>query len=105
MATDNPGGERKIEKMDLTIEEIISDYKRAAWKAWKLTSTTGMMENLALEADPVVRLGVAWNPQTSHKVLEMLSNDEDVRVNRAAKTQLSERDEALIVVAGRGKED
>lgn len=79
--------------MDLTIEEIISDYKRAAWKAWKLTSTTGMMENLALEADPVVRLGVAWNPQTSNETLRMLSNDEDKRVKNAANTQISERNQ------------
>ena len=81
--------------MELTTEDLISNYKHGALKAWKLTSTSGMMENLSMESDPCVRLGVAWNPQTQERILKILTNDEDPRVKMAATLHL----------AGRGKEE
>lgn len=74
-----------------TNDEAISPHNKEAWKAWKLTSTPRMMEELAIDSDPVVRLGVAWNPQTSESVLHLLSDDMDKSVRSAASTQLSWR--------------
>ena len=86
------GGKENNKKVELTTEDLISNYKKAAWRSWKLTSTSGMLENLAMEADPVVRLGVAWNPQTQERILKILTNDEDPRVKRAAAVQLAGRE-------------
>lgn len=74
--------------MNLTHEELISQYDNARWRAWKLGTAPSVLEGLALDKNPDVRLGVAWNPSAWYKTLLTLKVDDDARVRAAAEESL-----------------
>lgn len=71
-------------------EAVSPENNRKAWKAWKVTSTTGMMIGLFEEypEDETVMLGVAWNPVTPNHILQGLTHSRFPRVKSAAEQRL-----------------
>jgi hypothetical protein len=49
-----------------------------------------MLEDLLLDKDENVRLGVAWNPNTPTKTIVLLASDDDKRVRAAATQRIKE---------------
>ena len=72
-------------------DRSVCKHNRKAWKAWKLSSTTGMMIHLYEEAvdDEIVMLGVAWNPVTPVNILENLMASQLPKVKAAALERLT----------------